>query len=253
MPTVAIVVPCYNEANRLELPRFATLLERAGVRLVFVDDGSTDDTLKLLRRFATLHARVDVVAATRNGGKGEAVRVGMRRAIADGAEFVGFSDADLATPPEELLRLVGVAVSTRHDAVLGSRVARAGASIERRPTRHYLGRVFATYASLVLGASIYDTQCGAKFFRVTPTLARALEEPFVSRWVFDVELLGRLAYDPVAPVPESALLEVPLDAWRDVAGSHIRVTAVPRIAADIVRATRSLGGLRRAARRGRPR
>lgn len=246
MTYVAIVVPCFNEARRLDLARFESLLHGDTIRLTFVDDGSTDSTLDLIRRFALAHeGRVDVVALARNMGKGEAVRAGLRRALADGAPYVGYSDADLATPPRELRRLVDRALSGDYDVVMGSRVARAGASIDRRPLRHYLGRVFATYASLVLDASLYDTQCGAKVLRSTPALGRALEEPFVSRWVFDIELLGRLRYDETTPIALDRVLELPLDEWSDVSGSHIRLSSTPSIAIDILKATSHIATLRR--------
>ena len=67
-----------------------------------------------------------------------------------------------------------------------------GTDIRRSAVRHYTGRLFATAGSLVLGVPVYDTQCGAKAFRVTDALRAALAEPFVSRWAFDVEVLGRL-------------------------------------------------------------
>lgn len=250
MSHVVLVVPCFNEASRLDVERFESLLVDASIRLSFVDDGSTDDTLTLLRRFAARWpSRVGVVALPRNGGKGEAVRAGLRRAIEDGAPWVGYTDADLATPPGELRRLIASALTGDHDVVMGSRIARAGASIARRPARHYLGRVFATFASFVLDASFYDTQCGAKILRASPTLVRALEDPFESRWVFDVELLGRLRYDPIRPIPFDRFLEVPLDAWEDVGGSHITATSIPRIASDMVKATAHVAALRRTLRR----
>lgn len=246
---VVYVVPCYNEAARLDFAGFEALLELAPVRLLFVDDGSADDTAALISRFAQAHdGRVSLHRMDRNRGKGEAVRTGLQIAIERGAPLVGYADADLATPPEELARLARVALDSSADVVMGSRVARAGARIDRRPARHYLGRVFATYASLLLDVRIYDTQCGAKVLRAGARLARALERPFVSRWVFDVELLGRLLNDPRDPMPFERIVEVPLDHWQDVGGSHIKPASVPGIARDIVRATVEIGELRR--RRG---
>lgn len=253
MPLVVYVVPCFNESKRIDRAAFEQLLELPAIRLCFVDDGSTDDTRAILARFRDAHpSRVSFLALPSNRGKGEAVRAGLADALATGASWVGFADADLATPPSELRRLAERALASHADVVMGSRIARAGAHIDRRPVRHYLGRVFATYASVLLDARMYDTQCGAKLFRAGPRLARALATPFASGWVFDVELLGRLLFDPREPMPEGAVLEVPLDRWSDVAGSHIRPSAIPRIARDVARVSLDVTRARRAAgaRRG---
>ena len=110
--------------------------------------------------------------------------------------------------------------------MFGSRVAKLGSIIERTNLRHYVGRIYATAASWALGVQVYDTQCGLKFFRVTPTFVDAIAEPFTSRWAFDVELLDRLLTGTTKSpgVSVDAFLEVPLDSWRDVGGSHLRVT-----------------------------
>jgi glycosyltransferase involved in cell wall biosynthesis len=228
-PATTIVVPCFNEAARLHPEGFRPLLERAGLTLLFVDDGSTDDTAARLREIAG----GKVLALGQNAGKSEAVRQGMLRAVADGAEITGYLDADLATPADEMLRLLDLLVATAGiDTVLGSRVLLLGRDIRRRASRHYLGRVFATAASAVLGAPIYDTQCGAKLFRVTPALREALSEPFHSRWAFDVELLGRL-------LPRDGgdlrLLEVPLHVWHDVEGSTLRLPQMVRAGLEVGR------------------
>jgi dolichyl-phosphate beta-glucosyltransferase len=109
-------------------------------------------------------------------------------------------------------------------AVLGSRVALLGRSIRRTHRRHYLGRVFATAASIVLDLVVYDTQCGAKLFRNSPAVREAFAAPFQSRWVFDVELLARLKRlheRGGLPDLKRSVAEHPLQAWCDVAGSKL--------------------------------
>ncbi len=218
----------------------------AAPSLLFVDDGSTDDTRGVLAQLVAKLADTGVVARVvslgANGGKAEAVRAGMLEALAQGAEVVGYYDADLATPPSEMLRLLDVLRERRLDVVVGARVALLGRSIERKAHRHYLGRVFATFASVILGVPIYDTQCGAKVFRRTPALEAALRAPFVGRWAFDVELIGRLlAGAPGAPgVAVDAIAEIPLRAWRDVAGSTLRPSAFPRLGLELGHIARSL-------------
>lgn len=225
---LSLVIPCYNEAERLDLTAFARFLDDVPqANLLFVDDGSTDGTRAMLEAFAAAQAdRVDVLVQPENRGKAEAVRAGMRRASTGGSNLVGFWDADLATPLDAVMDLLGV-ISRRTDIdwVLGARVQLLGRDIRRRAIRHYLGRVFATAASIVLSMPVYDTQCGAKLFRVSTELDEVLSRPFVSRWVFDVEMLARLAKirrrDGNRPAVES-VFEFPLQQWTDVGGSKVR-------------------------------
>lgn len=230
MPPTALIVPCYNEAHRLDRERLVALAPPgAGIVLWLVDDGSTDATYDILRELAAATPSVRILRLDRNAGKAEAIRAGLRAALADGAGLVGYCDADLATPPDEMLRLVRIATESPALVVMGSRVRLLGRRIERQPSRHYLGRIFATLASLALRLPVYDTQCGAKLFRASPALARALASPFRTRWIFDVELLSRLtdgAED--GAVREEQLLEVPLRVWHDVGGSKLRPRAMLR-------------------------
>ena len=230
-PSTVVVVPCYNEAARLDAAGLLSVLAGPQWSITFVDDGSTDSTADVLREIAArAPAQIRVVILGRNAGKGEAVRHGMKDAIERGAQQVAYLDADLATPPVEFARVVAALDTTEVMVALGARVALLGSSIERKMTRHYVGRIFASGASLALGLPVYDTQCGAKAFRVCPQLTGALADPFRSRWAFDVELLGRLL---VAGLSAQNFIEVPLKQWRDVHGSKLRPAAMARAGLDL--------------------
>jgi glycosyltransferase involved in cell wall biosynthesis len=251
-PRIKLIIPCYNEAARLDDDSMLALADgRADLGLLFVDDGSKDDTLVRLRALAARRPeRIEVMSLAKNSGKAEAVRQGLLAALAGPAELVGYLDADLSTPVPEMLRLVRITEERGADVVLGARVALLGSAIDRKPARHYLGRVFASAASLLLGLRVYDTQCGAKVLRRAPSLRAALETPFLSRWAFDVELIGRmLAGAPgVAPTPAAAFLEVPLAAWRDVPGSKLRPAAMAGALKDLALIGADLARRRRLAK-----
>ena len=111
--------------------------------------------------------RAQAVFLSFNQGKAEAVRQGIKTLLkTHKLKFVGYWDADLATPLSTILEFIEKFQSSRAlVAVCGSRILRLGASIQRLVFRHYLGRVFATVASNILNILVYDTQCGAKLFR----------------------------------------------------------------------------------------
>lgn len=223
-----VVVPCYNEERRFRRGEFpAYLADHPGTRFLLVDDGSTDGTLAVLEATAADSPdRIGVLALRPNGGKAEAVRRGMLRALEDTPRYVGFWDADLATPLDAIAPFVELLDSRPEVAmVFGARVKLLGRRVERSAVRHYLGRVFATAASLTLGIPIYDTQCGAKLFRASEDLAACLADPFVARWVFDVELIARALARARARADgglDSLIVEFPLLEWHDVKGSKVK-------------------------------
>ena len=224
-----VVIPCYNEVARLRTEDFAAFLESPaseGIQLLFVNDGSRDATLSVLQALqARFPERIRVLDKQPNGGKAEAVRIGMLHAMAvEGCRITGFWDADLATPLEQISDLAAVLLGNPQlTMVFGARVRLLGREIYRQRARHYLGRCFATAASRALRMQVYDTQCGAKLFRVTPELSEVLAKPFLSRWIFDVELLARfLAMHGGDPAPlRDQVYEYPLPKWHDVAGSKV--------------------------------
>jgi dolichyl-phosphate beta-glucosyltransferase len=246
VPQTIIVVPCYNEARRLDTRAFTQFRANGHwVEFLFVNDGSTDDTLATLEKARCQSPdTIRVLDQQPNAGKAEAVRAGMLEALSADAKYVGFWDADLATPLTQLPRFLDLLeAQPAIDVVLGSRVKLLGRTIERHAWRHYLGRVFATLVSQLLRLAVYDTQCGAKVFRATDGLRGVLAKPFETSWLFDVEILARLIVNDAEGTAAVAkrLYELPLDEWRDVPGSKLTRAAYTRAATSIFTLYREYG------------
>ncbi len=227
-PELALVVPCYNEAERLDPEAFLQFVStHPRVQLVMVDDGSEDGTGEIIERMrAAAPASITTLRHSPNRGKAEAVRAGVLAGLAQHAALVGYFDADLATPLRAIDDFLAV-LSDRPEVefVLGSRVMLMGRDIRRKATRHYFGRVFATAVSHALDLPVYDTQCGAKVLRANAATATLFETPFRSPWIFDVELIARYLRLPVGqgePARRDRLYELVLPAWHDRPGSKLR-------------------------------
>jgi glycosyltransferase involved in cell wall biosynthesis len=242
-----IVVPCYNEEQRLPREAFAPFLATMeGVGFLFVNDGSRDATEQVLAELCTTDpARMVFHSLAQNSGKAEAVRRGVLLALRERAAVVGFWDADLATPLAEIPRFLELMERDRQvEWVIGARVKLLGRRIERRLLRHYIGRAFATVASNYLRLPVYDTQCGAKIFRNNARTRRLFSRRFVARWIFDVELLARFLKDwrgRRSDDPETAIVEVPLAEWADVKGSKVKGADFLKAFGELFRIMRTYG------------
>lgn len=238
---VVVVIPCFNEEHRLPVAALrAAIQANPDLSLVLVNDGSTDRTGALLSGMReSFRDQVGVLDIPRNVGKAEAVRAGMQSANGPGVRYVGFWDADLATPLSDVPVFASILdANPGLFTVFGARVKLMGRHVRRNEGRHYAGRIFATLVSVSLRAAVYDTQCGAKLFRAGALLSTILEEPFLSRWVFDVEILARLnrLHRRGEGAPLASLLhEHPLMHWEDVAGSKLTLADFPRSALDLLR------------------
>lgn len=238
-----IVVPCYNEAQRLRVEAFRAFAAAVPrVRFLLVDDGSTDDTARILAGLeAAAPTHFSAIVLPSNRGKAEAVRVGMLRAFDSGSRYAGYWDADLATPLSEIPRFISTLDERlERDMVLGARVQLLGRGIHRKAHRHYVGRVFATAASRVLSLPVYDTQCGAKLFRVSPSVRALFAEPFLGKWTFDIEIIARLTHRCASEGRHACdvMYELALEEWRDIDGSKVRPL-------DFLKAMIELGRIRR--------
>jgi glycosyltransferase involved in cell wall biosynthesis len=185
-PFLSIVIPAYNEAGRIAESLEAIHKYIQGkkflVEIIVVDDGSTDDTVKI----ASERPGVRVLRNTGNRGKGYSVRHGVMEAR---GEFILFSDADLSAPIEEADKLLAAMESSQADAVVGSRaLQRELIGAHQSALREWGGRFFNLLVRIFSGLKIYDTQCGFKLFRAQTT-RKAFELQRVERFGFDPEVL----------------------------------------------------------------
>jgi len=238
LPKLSIVFPAYNEAEGLlkALQEALAYLDARGIggEVIVVDDGSRDATREIAREFADSHPRVRVLQHTPNRGKGYAVKQGV---LAARGERHVFLDVDLATPVEEIDKLLA-ALDAGAEVAIGTRYVRASAvEVKQRLPRRLMGSAFRWLARLILGLPVSDFTCGAKGFRAEAAreLFGRLSEP---GWAFDAELLM------LAARAGRRVVEVPI-RWRDVRGS----TVAPLSAT--IESLRALWRIRRNDRRGR--
>jgi glycosyltransferase involved in cell wall biosynthesis len=221
MTDSCIIIPCFNEASRLDLEAYKTFQKQNNAfDLLFVNDGSTDSTLSTINNLKKELPNTSVLDLKTNIGKAEAVRQAVLQQE-DKYKYLGYLDADLSTPLSEIARLLEIAKTENKSFILGSRIKVLGASIKRKFYRHFFGRLVATFIdSLVLNLEIYDTQCGAKI--INYDLAKVIfKDAFKTKWLFDVELLARTKKEFGKPYCENNILEIPLNQWHDTEDTRI--------------------------------
>jgi dolichyl-phosphate beta-glucosyltransferase len=214
-PTYSIVLPAYNESERIPstLEQILAHAEKSDwrVEVLVVNDGSTDDTARIVDAYASNHPTVRLLENPGNRGKGYSVRRGMLQARGD---VLLFSDADLSSPIAEADKLLA-AIRQGADIAIGSRWLNAGTQIKRQPLhRQLFGRVFNLMLRLGLGLNFKDTQCGFKAF-TRDAAQKVFPRQKIERWGFDPELLY-LARTCGLKVAEVAV------AWSHREGTHLR-------------------------------
>jgi len=189
VPTYSIVIPAYNEGERIrktiEKVLAFTSERHWPAEVLIVNDGSTDDTAEIVRSYAVSHPALRLIENPGNRGKGYSVRNGMLHSHGD---VVLFSDADLSSPIAESLKLFA-AIEAGADVAIGSRWVRTELQIQRQPLhRQLFGRLFNLALRLALGLHFKDTQCGFKAF--TRKAAHTIFPlQHIERWGFDPEVL----------------------------------------------------------------
>lgn len=161
MKKISVVVPCYNEAEVLrifydEINRVSKQMSEYDFQLIFVDDGSKDETLAIMRELAKVDERVAYIALSRNFGKESAMFAGLSNADGD---YVAIMDADMQDPPELLPEMAQALENEGYDCVATRRVDREG----EPPIRSFFARLFYKIINRISDADIVD---GARDFRL---------------------------------------------------------------------------------------
>ena len=187
IPLLSVVIPTYNEARRLgaTLEQFTSYLAQQPYEweIIISDDGSVDRTMRIVAEFQEQWPQVRAVLATRNEGKGAAVRRGILAALGN---FVLFSDADAATPISEVEKFLPH-LEASADAVIGSRAVPDSTIVTKQPfARQIMGKAFRLIVRRLALTQVHDTQCGFKAFR-TPAARHIFAQLRTDRFAFDVE------------------------------------------------------------------
>ena len=220
---VGVVIPCYNEEERLLSEEFLSYIDKnSGYHLCFVNDGSKDKTLEVLKDLQK--GREDFITVydcEKNGGKAEAVRLGMLyMAKKEDLDYIGFLDADLSTDLADFDDLVKTIETSNFKIVSGSRISRMGANITKESARKVISMTINFIIRKILKMDFKDTQCGAKIFH-KDVIEIAFGKKFVTQWIFDVEIFKRMSIHFGLKEAKAMLCEQPLKRWIHADGSKL--------------------------------
>ncbi|TSE10179.1 MULTISPECIES: response regulator [Aquimarina] len=220
---VGVVIPCYNEEKRILSKEFIDFTHsNLGYHLCFVNDGSTDNTLEVLKKLSEgREDNISVYNCVKNGGKGEAVRQGVLHLAKDSQlDYIGYLDADLSTDFKDFDDLVKTIESSKFKIVSGSRMSRMGANITKESARKIISKTINLIIRNILSMSFNDTQCGAKI--MDKEIANEMfREKFITKWLFDVEIFMKMRKFYGREKAISYICEQPLKRWIHADGSKL--------------------------------
>ena len=233
---VGVVIPCYNEEERLLSEEFLSFVNtNSGYHLCFVNDGSKDNTLQVLKDLQKgREDYITVYDCEKNGGKAEAVRLGMlHMAKKRDLDYIGFLDADLSTDLADFDDLVKTIETTDFKIVSGSRISRMGANITKESARKIISLTINFIIRKILSMDFKDTQCGAKIFH-KDVINIAFGKKFVTQWIFDVEIFKRMTLHYGLKKAKTLLCEQPLKRWIHADGSKLSMKDSVKIVMQLV-------------------
>ena len=220
---VGVVIPCYNEEDRLSSDQFRNFAyQNLGYHLCFVNDGSTDNTMKVLEELRKGNeSNISIYNCEKNGGKAEAVRQGIQYLMQDEQlDYIGYLDADLSTDFRDFDDLVKTMETSKFKIVSGSRISRMGADITKESARKIISKTINIIIQKILGMPFKDTQCGAKVMN-REIASSMFQKKFITKWLFDVEIFMRMRKHYGKKEATNMICEQPLKRWIHADGSKL--------------------------------
>lgn len=233
-PKRYVIVPCFNEENRLDTDYWNGIVGENDFTWVFVDDGSRDQTTKKLSEIKN----IKVLRLEKNSGKGEALRFGTNYVFginSDEEICLAYLDADGAFKPQDIKRIFSIfeekITTGLYQSVWASRVALSGRKITRSLVRHYLSRAIISIIGFTDKNLPYDSQTGFKIFLINSDSRIIFKDKFKTRWFFELEIRNRWAK---LESNKLNIWEEPLDYWKDIGGSKVNAKQVFRILIELL-------------------
>lgn len=218
-PKLSLVISCFNESKRLPIffPENYKKLKNFNINfeLIFVNDGSTDNTLQVLEEIKKNNPNIKIISYEKNQGKGFGIKTGVLQSSGD---IIGYTDADFAISLDQIPKFLEEIEKNNADVVIGKRQKRLSSlPIWQNLLRRILGTLLTTLNTIFLSlGGISDTQCGFKFFK-KEVAQKVFPKIQTSGWLFDMEFLS------LAKTEKFIILVLPV-SWHEIQGSKVKIS-----------------------------
>jgi glycosyltransferase involved in cell wall biosynthesis len=220
MSDLTIIVPVYNESKRWNVDFWNELINCTSAKFIFVNDGSTDNSLELIFHLQASE-RVLCVNLPTNVGKAQAIAKGLSAASTHNSIYLGYLDADSAFNVQDIIRIIELSTekieNEGFDSIWSSRILLGGRTIERKLWRQWFSRLIATILGFAFPGLPYDTQSGFKLWKREQILTTHFDYQFNTKWYLDLELFVKISNEH----KNFRIWEEPVLYWKDVGGSKI--------------------------------
>ena len=235
-----ILIPYYNEMNRIDMDPILDFVSEIDCDCIFIDDGSSDGSGIFIQNYLSknktrkgFNFSIFFESIAKNSGKSNAVRHGILAASQLGYNYALVQDFDLPYLAADGTRAFQEAEKRSQILISGARIRLAGSEVSRSSLRHWIGRVIATLIHLFAYHGVYDPQSPCKVYKIQE-VSPYLHRKFETKWFGDIELLGRIGKD------SNQVYEFPLLRWNDIEGGKLSISRALIVVIDLIKLKKAL-------------